>query len=242
MKQKLLASIALLGLVTAPSVVRAGQTFTDSTFNLANYTQAFYVSDPTATVNVSQALTGGNPGSALQVLANVPAGNGFSAAEAFANNSFVYDPSAHGALLSVDAAGDKYLHNNVTLYTNGFRPLILQGGNYYYALLTVPAIKDTWLSATQSGLAASDFSLFDFTTGITDTTQHPDFTGGVMQFGLLNRFTQNSTMSSPWDIRYDNLTIGIHAVPEASSAVAFAGMLVGGAGIFLRKRARGFAP
>ncbi len=204
--------------------------FSDSTFNLANYSQANFLDNGAVTITTAQTLTGGNPGAALEITGDVPPNNAFASMQGFVNTSFVYNPATQGALLTIDASTDKEFNTDLNLASNSFRPLILQGGNYYTATIPLPATKNTWLTGSQAGLAASDFILFDFATGTFDATQHPDFAGGGMEFGIANRLTQTSNTSPNHDdILYDNLRVQLNTVPEPGEIADLFG--IGGVGL-----------
>lgn len=232
-----------LGLVCVLAIQKpcaADVVFSDSTFNLANYSQISFLSNPSVPISTSQILAGGNPGAAVQIVADVPANTAFQSMQGFANNSFTFDPATQGALLSVDASVDKEFNTDLNLATNSFRPLILQGGKYYTASIALPATKNVFLSGSQTGLVANDFSLFDFSTGLFDATQHPDFTGPVLEFGLSNRLTQTANASTNHDdIRYDNLVLTLHtaaAVPLPPAWASACVLLFAAGGRFLFRR------
>lgn len=232
MRQQLMMmafSLAVPLLATAPcwggTIV-----FGDTTFDLADYSQASFSDDPAVTISTAQTLNGGNPGAALEIIGDVPPLNAFASMQGFVNPSFVYNPATQGVLSTIDASTDKEFNTDLNLASNSFRPLVLQGGNYYTASITLPATKNVWLTGSQVGLAASDFMLFNFTTGVFDATQHPDFTGGVMEFGIANRLTQTSNaLPDHDDILYDNFRLQLNTVPEPASLI----MCVAGASCVL---------
>lgn len=216
MRQLLTLPAIGMAMLAVPLSVSAGVTvFSDLTFNPADYSQVSYLDNGAVTITTGQTPTGGNPGAALQILADVPPNTVFASMQGFANNTFLYDPSTQGAVQTIDASIDKEFNTDLNLASNTFRPLVLQGGKYYVAAITLPATKNVWLTGSQNGLASSDFTLFDFGTGLFDATQHPNFSGGPMELGIANRLTQTSNASPNHDdIRYDNFRLQLNTVPE----------------------------
>ncbi len=235
-----LGTIFALGLLCVPANVRqckADIIYSDSTFNLADYFQVSYLSNPQqATITVSQTLAGGDPGAALQILVSGSPGASFTLTQGLINTSFVYNPGANWPLVTVMASVDKYIQTSGNLTSNFFRPLILQNGGYYISGIPLSTAQGTWFSGGPNGLVASDFGLFDFNTGLSSPTLNPDFSSGLMQFGFANRNSLSSPpdSTSSADIRYDNLVVDLQAasVPEPSGLTLYGlgilGMLLGG--------------
>ena len=148
----------------------AAATFSDSTFNLADYTITKSLQAGTATV--SQSANGGNPGSAMEVDYVVPPGPAFTntfGAVYFLNNAFTYEPGASGALTSISWSIDKKVTivkpANLGL-VNGQTFLISQGGSFYAAAVGLPGVIGTYITASITTLS-SDFSL------VTDNMRLP---------------------------------------------------------------------
>lgn len=230
--RSLAARFAVAGLtMVVATVANAALVFTDSTFNLANYSAtSIYKSDSRITVNASQCPSCGSPGTALDIAIGLPyTGNGVGAV-GFINNSWNYNPGAQGAIASIDAFVDKNLLVSADdfggyggPFGNTFRPMIRQGGQFYLATIAGPLLPTPgatgYNAISQGGLLATDFVLFDFSTG-TFGVGNPNFAGGLMSFGLGqittvgNTFTFTNTVI---EAQYDNLRIAINAVPEPSS-------------------------
>lgn len=83
-------------------------TFTDTTFNVPDYTISYFKTDPGIQIMVQQSQNGGNPGQALEILYTFPpiSGNDFVS---LIRSSFSYDPSAQGAIQSISFSIDKYV-------------------------------------------------------------------------------------------------------------------------------------
>ena len=133
MKARLLPVCAVLASCLALPAFADSITFSDGTFNLANYSGSTY--SVGLTRSASQCASCGNPGSALQVAVT---GNGASTenySQAFVNSTFTYNPLTQGAITTINASVDK----NVTAtfaesFTNTFRPTIFQDGIYIWPL------------------------------------------------------------------------------------------------------------
>jgi hypothetical protein len=232
-----LAVIGAAGVtISAAGPALAGTTtFTDSTFNSANY-----VESPAFTSNASLNYSfcpscgqAGVPGLEVVLDSTGDAVNNGLGAITFINTTFAYDPATSGSIVSISASVDKILTDSIDNpgAGNTFRPTIEQGGNYYLAAIAGPEIgaggDDTttgWNTLAASGLTAADFTEFDVATD-SFGTGNPNFSGGPMLFGLTQTF-QNPGAFSATAI-YDPLTITIDAVPEPSTWA----MLLLGAGL-----------
>ena len=139
----------------------------------------------------------GNPGQGLQVTGtfpNAPPPSGVDTAVAvFMNTSFTYNPTTQGAITNLSASVDKNLlvNFNGTGFGNTFRPTILQGGVFYVAPISGPALNcppcSTGFNNIGSSLTSTDFTSFDPATN-TSGVAHPNFASGVMEFGLTQVF------------------------------------------------------
>ena len=129
------------------------------------------------------------------------------------NNSFSYNPATQGTIYSVSASVVKDLTTNIsaTGLTNTFRPLIEQDGNFFLAAIA----GSTWNSPTtgfvtlsQSGLQASDFTEFNFATG-SFVAGNPNFSGDPMLFGLAQITTDGGNTGETLTAVYNNLSFTI---------------------------------
>src|SRR3954470_18452210 len=113
--------------------------FTDSTFNLANYTQtAPFSNDPSASLAVAQCPSCGVSGSGLQTVATFTSSPvGTLVGETLINNLFSYNPQMQGAIASIDASVAKNIFTTITGtgFGNTFRLTIEQGGIFYQAAI-----------------------------------------------------------------------------------------------------------
>lgn len=233
--------LALAGLSLSLGLPVEAATFSDQTFNLADYTITKHLQIGTAAI--SQTVTGGNPGSAILVDYVVPAGPPATnevGSVFYINNSFVYDPGSSGTLSTVTFSIDKKVNlvpSPGSSFGNGQSFLIFQGGNYYVDAVALAPIQNVYLTATLAA-TASDFSLItNLSSGAVDSTAHPSFAAGVMEFGFRNGFVFDPQTAAEATILEDNfsvtLTPSVAAVPEPETY----GMMLVGLG-FLGWRAR----
>ena len=185
-------------------------TFSDGTYNLSDYAPLLkYQSDKSVTISVSQLVTGGNPGTALSTVADDSANVEFTALLGLLNKSWTYDPGTFGAMNTIFFSEDKYADLQGAGFTSSsIRLLIKQNNKTYVAKTSVPAVADMWESGSAT-FAATDFELWDFSTGNTDSNQHPSFTTGLMQFGLASSPSQTGTGGNPtvYTFNFDNTLI-----------------------------------
>ena len=224
--------LAIAGLSLSLGLPVEAATFSDQTFNLADYTITKHLQIGTATI--SQTATGGNPGSAILVDFVVPAGSPLKNERGsvfYLNNSFSYDPMSSGTLSTVTFSIDKKVNINPSPgsnFGNAQSFLINQGGNYYVDAVALAPTQDVYLTGTLVA-SASDFSLItNLSSGAVDSTSHPSFAAGVMEFGFRNGFVFDPQTAAEAMILEDNfnvtLTQSVAAVPEPET---YAMMLVG---------------
>ncbi len=175
-------------------------------------------------------------GQALHIQMRLPQGSSF-AAVGFANKTFWYNPQIEGAIFSIDASVDKNIITNAppappnVNYTNTFRPLIEQDGMFYLAAISGPDFTHGgptgFNTISQTGLVATDFTLFDFATG-TFGSAHPNFDGDTMLFGL-GQLTSFGPAHVFFRANYDNLEFVVNTqVPETGiSALLLLGSVAG---------------
>jgi len=188
----------------------------DGTFNLANYSQTIYNSDPAdVTITVSQSPNG-DPGTALEVKETWSAPNiTFATFVAVINNSCSFNPSKNGG---VPAPGLGFSVDSSVSGTgvilggpHDAHPLIFQHGNFYFATVTGPtSVQGQYQTISGTGLTASDFQLINLNTGTVNPTQHPDFSpsGRPINFGSLIAFGHINPMvvGGEFDVLEDNLS------------------------------------
>jgi hypothetical protein len=185
--------------------------FKDTEFDLDDYEVSVFQTGG-ETIHVTRTLTDGNPGAAVQIQTVVPASapsDSFSK-EYLLNSSFVYDTAAYGPITSIDFSSDVEVHGSAVAGAYS-QALILQGGNYYIRAIPVSATPDVFHTGAENGLSAADFDLIpDPARAETDTSQHPDFTSGILEFGTSNGI--NGANGTNFDVisRRDNLLFRIN--------------------------------
>ena len=228
----------LISLVSCmvPAVATADIKFSDNTFNLSDYAISKY-QDGSAEVTISQTLEGGNPGAALQIVTKTPAEDTIHFATNYLRNlTFNYDTALWGPINFLNASADVYegvsRGEDVPQSTSGtFVPTITQGGNIYSLIfpISVPMRhpdNGPYFAPLQARLEAADFGLVDrLDFGAVDPSRHPDFSSGVLGFGVQKSFVSNDVEQIS-DFRLDNLVFDItSAVPEPETyAMLLAGL------------------
>jgi hypothetical protein len=211
--------VALAAALGSTSVLLADVTFTDTTFDLSNYSIMTFQSGG-GVISVSQTLTGGDPGAAMQINTTVPAGQ-FLALEYFLNPSFSYSPNVQGVISTIAFSQDVNFQSGIGVAVEAAFSLISQGGNLYVDRIDVPAAAGVFVTASASGLQASDYDLVtNLDTFTQNPTAHPNFAGASMEFGFMGAWSNQATFPAYTEQEVlDNLSITVNtmAVPEPSS-------------------------
>jgi hypothetical protein len=170
----------------------------------------------------------------------------------FIDNLLSYDPGVLGSIASLNVSLDKqltiqYSGTPTTFNNNAFAPLIVQNGTPYLVsppllsgshIFNIPGTS-TYDTLFATGLTASDFFEFDPATG-TFLSGHPDFTTGVIRFGLASRATFGSGGGTV-DANFDNLTIELSQTPIPGALPLFASG-VGLIGLLVRRKRKAVSP
>lgn len=246
--------IALLGftvltLAAAPkSAPAAVVTFSDSTFDQADYTHTAYSGGAGFTTSIGQELGPGlDPALVTRYEKTGPTSP--SARFQSLNHTFVYDPSADGAITSIGVASDQLItlfHDgrsvNLANGTASARVLAEQDGKLYLALRTVftGLPFNSWYHVAATGFAADDFTLFDPANPFAPRTlKGLDFAGGAITFGfeighfgvLTNGGPSTGLVQSKMAIDNFQLTLNtqdpVGAIPEPATWL----MMIGGFGL-----------
>jgi hypothetical protein len=210
----------LLACAQAPA---ATVTFSDSAFNLSDYQSFQWISANAPSTQISFSRNTSNPSApALELMYTIPAVSTFDSVVALINTTFVYDPSTEGPVQAVNLQVNKYVTYNLNFNTNGVSFFVMQDGSTFAtASVPLPTTQGVFQFGSAT-LQATDFSFFNFTTGATDNTLHPNFAGGgPLSFGLRSRFSEDFGVGTPQvgnvDIRFDPFVVTVNPVPEPGS-------------------------
>jgi hypothetical protein len=229
-----LSLFAILILGTANLAYADGVTFSDSTFNLSNYTSPIIFNSlpGNPAITVSQNPTAGSGGGdALQFNYTYPSPNlGSTTLTALINNGWNYTPSSQGAVGGINFSLDKKVVMDFTIGSITGPAIIEQGGNFYIDFISGLPIGGVYQTITGTDLQASDFGLYDFSTGTFNAAINPNFsaTGAEIFFGVANR--QNSGIvlgPAMTNVFFDNVSWNIVSAPEPGEWMLLAAGLFG---------------
>src|SRR5689334_10455875 len=232
--------IVLVGPILADPV-----TFSDGTFNDADWSATEICCGVGVSFAAGQVATGGNPGAYRQTDL---VWSGPGAIVTHLNHDAVYDPAVEGAITTLDYSFDNIELSN---YGVGYAMLISQNETGYIAFPPFGVgLDDTtspfWSHVSHTGLTASNF--WEDNSNLT----HPDFssTGAPIQFGY---WTSDSGDWVHEDLSgIDNWSVTLNSgiepppdpepepasSPEPSSALLL-GSIVAGIMAFCRRRLAG---
>lgn len=254
------AMFAAAVLAVASPALAGTVVFSDDTMSLASYATTTYADPAFNTASIVA-----QPGAvATEYTAPFGAMTTVSAPRfQFLHTGFVYDPSASGEILSIDASLDQalaiyYVNQRVNLANTPRRLRILaqQDGKLYEAASTLQTGMpfNSWYTTEVSGLTEADFLFFDPATPHADRTLTGlDFGGGAITFGFeLVHFRVSATgNTNPADVitSYfwaDNFQLSLNtqdptgaptgAIPEPSTwAMLILGFGLSGAAVRRRR-------
>ncbi|MBS0331747.1 MAG: hypothetical protein JSS35_03185, partial [Proteobacteria bacterium] len=219
-KTAMLVGAMLTASLAASEALAAQTNFTDTTFNTADYTLGSF-KDPSVTVNSFTQTANGNPGSALEGMSSSTGLNATGVLLTALNNTFVYDPTASGAITSLDVSLDRWADftdagQESAVGSYSLRLLAEQDGTLYQATFVFGPVGidgGFWVNLSQAGITANQFTVLDssnFATGGGATGL--DYGGDAITFGFAMRASgavQNgsnlpSTDDQAADMRADN--------------------------------------
>lgn len=225
--------MAIAVLASATPAFAGTTTFSDSNMMLSDYTVTTNL--PTAAFT-AQVYQGGDPDGGTSFATYYAATGPTSPAPKFwaLSNSFVYDPSAQGAILAIDAAMDQVVaisYNNSSVALDGtplqIRILAEQNGELYRSrsVTATQAVQGVWVSTSVTGLASADFLRLDPENPFAPPTLTGlDFAGGAIRFGFeISHFgvlvnggaSTGSTISYHW---IDDLQLTLNTQDPTSAA------------------------
>ncbi len=227
--------LAIGAFFVASAASAATITFFDGDFAGADWS-ATKIVDTTAGATASfvavQGSTGGNPGAYRQVTHAFDAGNIYVGHLA---SGATYDPSASGAIVSLDYSYDLIHINPPAGQAVAYAIVIEQGGSWYSSTPFDAIFPETW-----TGFGAAALTAANFARRAGNGPSTPDFsdTGGVMSFGYLS--ANANTGGAPGLVRIsgiDNWRVELTTVPLPAGAwllaTAFSAVLIN-----VRRRSR----
>lgn len=253
MKMKSLAAtlVTFASMAVGTSCAFATTVLSDGTFSSVSVVGVLADSGVTASGTVC-ATCGNGGGAGLN--SHYTFSNGGTGRVGFLDNLLSYDPSVLGPISSLNISLDKqlsiqYTGSALTFNNNAFVPFIVQNSTPY--LVTPPLLSgshifnipgtSTYDTLSASGLTANDFLEYDAATG-TFLSGHPDFTTGIILFGIASRATFGSVPPSgiTVDADWDNFRIEVSETPIPGALPLF----VSGAGfitLLIRRKRRQIA-
>jgi hypothetical protein len=196
-----------LGLLLTISIISNvhALTFSDGTFNNADWELIVQSLGDGGTAIGSQQLSGGNPGEYRQIYNEVyPTNSGVVGYHFFEDSE--YNPSLQGEITFIDFSIDHKMFIGFGQGQSiGFA--IIQGGQCFMGNIGTWANQDAWETLSGTSLIAENFSIFE-----GDPTIHPDFsiTGGPILFGFQ---TANGGGGYSITVGIDNWSVNLHTNP-----------------------------
>jgi hypothetical protein len=196
----------------------ASTSFEDTEFDITQYDVTTFQSKQVITT--TSPATVGNPGSALQVLFSSLGGKSFGRA-VFINKSFAYDPGVEGKIDSISFSSDNLINAGVPLGAFSTNLLISQGGQIFQYGISLTTRENIYQYAQSIELLSTNFNLvtnFNSSAVTFDSSIHPDFSAGLMNFGFYRHWVDNIGYGAHNTFqRLDNFSVTITSVPEPTS-------------------------
>jgi hypothetical protein len=218
MKRGTASHLALVGLILIPARLLADVTYSDGTFNNADWTATaiYNTGSPAYTFTDSQQISGGNPGDFREVVHTL-SGSAGSLIVAHMNTGDIYNPAVSGPISTIDFSYDLIQFNPPANQAVAYDLLLFQNGSYYDFSSGDLIFTNSWTPFSHVGLTASDFVLA--VPGAIGPA-HPDFsaTGSLIDFGYLSGNSNTGAGSDVRDSGIDNWSVTLHSpVPEPVS-------------------------
>ena len=208
MQIKGILSTWCLLLLPIGTLAQGSTTFSDESFDAANWQLniAWEINPGTTTADFQQVATGGNLGPFGRVNMTSSSPN----AVALLLLNAVYDPGNQGPIASIITSANLRATGNIP-----YRPLIFQGGNYFYGLWAMGVDSTTW---TPFAFGTNVLTQARFIGVGAANSLRPDFSaaGQPIQFGFM---VDHGTTFSPRnsDLGVDNWVVTITTVPEPTA-------------------------
>jgi len=207
-------------------------TFSDGSFDPANWSTQLFNFHTGGTATPTQAPSGGNPGSYQQVAYDTNAANdpndnaAIYVFHAFAGA--VVDPSVDGAITSVDYSWEVRAVSGAGIFSG---PALAQGANVYVSagLLELTGTSTLWRSVSRLGVRDVNYGLIQDILEI-DPAQDPDFSasGTPITFGYFSALAGARDGPAASAVGgFDNWSVDVLLVPEPATGLLVAIGLVG---------------
>lgn len=222
-------TVAALVVASMAAPAMASVTYSDGTFNTANWGFETVAVGPGGTSSASQ-VAGGNPGTARQIVNTINGGGGlvWGVSRFGTTNATRYEPVNQGAILTVDFAIDFRFVEGIGGEGQSVVVIAKQGMLVYGAGYAITGSTGAWGSHAVTGLTAADFTLLNGASGPAI-----DFSGTAvpLRFGFgAGNSAPNNTYSNT--VMYDNFEVVVNNVP------APAGGVLAGLGVLCAARRR----
>jgi hypothetical protein len=208
---------------------RADITFSDSTFNDADWTVHTVTTGASGT-SVGVQTGGGNPGTGREVTNTLDLSCLLYSMHTYGiTPATAYQPTIDGAVGTVDYTIDSKWLAGVGGQGHGIALGALQGMNLYYGIYQITGSTGAWNTHANAGMVASDFVPFNGGPAIDFSAS-----GAPIHFGfVVGNYAPDQAYFNT--VIYDNFSVTIHSVPAPAAAGALFGM--GGlAGLSSRRR------
>jgi hypothetical protein len=242
----MLRAVLWIAMLTLPAAQAGVVSFLDETFPDADWSTVVVQQDAGTSHTINgQIASGGNPGAyRQQTLSSLGLPGGTTAGVNIASfrNLFTFDPSANGAIQSLNFSYDLAFLASPTSTAGFFRPYIRQNGFIFGIAGVNNSAAGAWQTFQNTSTGASDW------LEVTGSGSLPDFSasGGLIEFGYRTAVTFGcglTTTCPPFDIvsGIDNYRVTVNfqdagtAIPEPSTYALFGSALLAGA-LWRRRR------
>lgn len=211
-----LKTVAALAVAAMAAPAMASVTYSDGTFNTANWGFETVVVGTGGTSSASQ-VAGGNPDTARQIVNNLNGGGGlvWGVSRFGTTNATRYEPVNQGAILSVDFAIDFRFVEGIGGQGHSVAVIAKQGMLVYGAGYAITGSTGAWGSHAVSGLTAADFTLLN---GASGPAINFSASAIPIRFGFgAGNSAPNSSYSNT--VMYDNFVVVVNNVPAPAAGV-----------------------
>jgi hypothetical protein len=194
--------------ITTTTVPSHGGTisFSDSTFNNADWDLVITVISGGGAVNAYQEISGGNPGEFRRIVNNLQGSPGIWVMHRRINA--IYNPQTSGAIQSIDYSEDSIMFAG---FGGGEAtgPALLQNGIVYYLDPVLLSYQSNWAQQSLKSLDASDFHSIDSNGYFTSEIPDLSGLGPPITFGFFRANSPGGLPSYTIDAGIDNWSVTI---------------------------------